>query len=371
MGDALSDVKDLIKPSKKGEGSKKFLEPALENSKFSCPVSMKVTQEQYEKDLKQTLLDLGYYVTSYPYNSDLLATNWAGMVSKATWFYYYEDGTRNAHNRYFIDHYNPELFLALAGMREGDQIHVGEFMMGIDDGQLLKITSVDVKDDLSIGAFSSNYVQECWRKATKKEIIDFFTKPLEEMPDLGSGYANDVVKGLLSEIENLKKENDELKGHTRMRRGYVDPYNKSDLPSLGEIKIREYPLTPEECYKVKDGTWYHCNGAEPHSPLKEALRETMGSEGYKESENKLSYELDWNFIEAMAKRMASNKDKYEPYNWTKPLHLQKLKEPLTRHFIEVMKGNYDEDGMENAHLFSIALNCMMINYQLKHNKIDE
>jgi len=40
--------------------------------------------------------------------------------------------------------------------------------------------------------------------------------------------------------------------------------------------------------------------------------------GYKESEGKLSYEFDWEFIESMAKRMSKNKSKYGPYNWKKP-----------------------------------------------------
>ena len=38
---------------------------------------------------------------------------------------------------------------------------------------------------------------------------------------------------------------------------------------------------------------------------------------YKETEGKLFYELDFEFITQMAERMASNKGKYEPYNWQK------------------------------------------------------
>ena len=84
----------------------------------------------------------------------------------------------------------------------------------------------------------------------------------------------------------------------------------------------------------------------------------------KESDNKLSYELDWNFIEAMAKRMEQNKGKYPPYNRQKPMDIEKLKQALLRHTIEVMKGNYT-DIEDLDHLSAIACNAQFIYYQLK------
>jgi hypothetical protein len=90
--------------------------------------------------------------------------------------------------------------------------------------------------------------------------------------------------------------------------------------------------------------------------------------GVKETEGKLNYELDWEFIQQMAERMSQNKGKYEPYNWKKPMDVEKLKQSLFRHVIEVMKGNYSDDGREFGHLESIALNSMMINYQLKNKQ---
>ena len=38
---------------------------------------------------------------------------------------------------------------------------------------------------------------------------------------------------------------------------------------------------------------------------------------------------------------------------------------MFRHVIEVMKGNYSDDSRDFGHFESIALNAMMINYQLK------
>lgn len=84
----------------------------------------------------------------------------------------------------------------------------------------------------------------------------------------------------------------------------------------------------------------------------------------KESDNKLSYELDRYFIEAMAKRMDQNKGKYPPYNRKKPMDIESLKQALLRHTIEVMKGNYN-DNEELDHISAIACNAMFIYYQLK------
>ncbi len=90
-------------------------------------------------------------------------------------------------------------------------------------------------------------------------------------------------------------------------------------------------------------------------------------EGIKEENGKLEYELDWEFIEGMAKRMSLNKGKYPPYNWRKGIDIEKLKNALARHFMEVMKGNIS-DEQEMGHLYALACNAMMIVAQQKINK---
>jgi hypothetical protein len=105
------------------------------------------------------------------------------------------------------------------------------------------------------------------------------------------------------------------------------------------------------------------------SDLPAHLRVTFTEEqkiGLKENTGKLSYELDFNFIESMAARMAKNKGKYEPYNWQKPIDIDQLKQSLFRHCMEVMKGNYEDEGDALGHLEAIAINAMIINYQLKN-----
>lgn len=84
--------------------------------------------------------------------------------------------------------------------------------------------------------------------------------------------------------------------------------------------------------------------------------------GYKENQNKLNYELDWMFIQGMAERMSSNKKKYAPYNWQKPMKIEEIKQALFRHVMEVMKGNFLDDGRKLGHLEAIALNSMFLFY---------
>ena len=90
---------------------------------------------------------------------------------------------------------------------------------------------------------------------------------------------------------------------------------------------------------------------------------------YKETEGKLHYELDFEFITQMAERMASNKGKYEPYNWQKLDNIADLKQSLFRHVLEVMNCNYKDDNREFGHLEAVAINAMFINYQLKRNSV--
>ena len=90
---------------------------------------------------------------------------------------------------------------------------------------------------------------------------------------------------------------------------------------------------------------------------------------YKETEGKLFYELDFEFIKQMAERMASNKGKYEPYNWQKLDNIEDLKQSLFRHVLEIMNGNYEDDNRAKGHLEAVAINAMFINYQLNRNEV--
>lgn len=89
-------------------------------------------------------------------------------------------------------------------------------------------------------------------------------------------------------------------------------------------------------------------------------------QGIKDNNGKLFYELDFRFIQAMAQRMADNKkDKYPRWNWKKSINIEELKQATFRHMIEVMEGNYDDEGKEFDHLVALSCNAMMLRYRLK------
>jgi len=87
------------------------------------------------------------------------------------------------------------------------------------------------------------------------------------------------------------------------------------------------------------------------------------------TQGKLNYELDFDFVTDMAKRMQKGKEKYKPYSWKNPTEIEDFKQGLFRHIIAVMKGEFEDDGQEFGHLSAIAVNAMMINYQLKQKKL--
>lgn len=85
------------------------------SKQFTCPVSMAVTEEQFNNDLRQPLIDLGYtinFLDSF-INSPILVTNYRknhNECSNSTIFWAIEN------SRHFIDTYNPQLFLTLASL---------------------------------------------------------------------------------------------------------------------------------------------------------------------------------------------------------------------------------------------------------------
>lgn len=89
----------------------------------------------------------------------------------------------------------------------------------------------------------------------------------------------------------------------------------------------------------------------------------------KEKENKLNYEIDWSFIEKMAQRMAMNKDKYDLYSWKKWDNIDEINQALTRHFINIQKGNYS-DEQKLGHYIAMAINSMFAVYHLERKELE-
>ena len=143
--------------------------------------------------------------------------------------------------------------------------------------------------------------------------------------------------------------NDNLEGFTNGKEYEVNDVEGKIIEVISNYELRKRFLS---------------SGFNKYFKLKEE-KETA----YKETEGKLFYELDFEFITQMAERMASNKGKYEPYNWQKLDNIDDLKQSLFRHVLEVMNGNYKDDNREFGHLEAVAINAMFINYQLKRNEV--
>jgi hypothetical protein len=153
--------------------------------KYKLNVVMKTTQEQFEKDLRKPLKQMG---------KDILVWGWENNYHYVTSFK--NDNTIGNYNSYnkhddtFIDHYNPELFLALAAMTDKEDGNVGEWwkftgngVYSFTHGKLYRQIGSTVN---APGAFIDNHGhtngfysinssnQECFVKATQEEIIKEF-----------------------------------------------------------------------------------------------------------------------------------------------------------------------------------------------------
>lgn len=147
--------------------------------KFITPVAMKVTQDEYERDLKEPLKILGY--TS---NDNVSINNhFEYLVTNFGQYHNYLDTWSNSGDRYFIKDYNPELFLALSAMQSNDMPIKGEYIRSLNSWYegvipkegIHKVTSIN-NDGFSIDGREDDIRQQtslgyvC--KATKKKLLN-------------------------------------------------------------------------------------------------------------------------------------------------------------------------------------------------------
>ncbi len=88
----------------------------------------------------------------------------------------------------------------------------------------------------------------------------------------------------------------------------------------------------------------------------------------KQSEGKLFYEIDWEFIEGMATRMALNKQngKYDRFGWRdNGVDISEMNQALVRHLIAILKGELQDDEQQYSHYYALACNSMLIVNSLK------
>ena len=88
---------------------------------YTQAVSMKCTQEQFESDLKQPLIELGYKIKIDNYT--ILTNNPEGCLGIISTVHH---TMKKCYNRHYIKKYNPELFLAICAMTDVPNGIVGE-----------------------------------------------------------------------------------------------------------------------------------------------------------------------------------------------------------------------------------------------------
>ena len=203
---------------------------------------MECTQKQYEKDLKQPLLDLGYREVCFTnwQDSNILTNtlnNQLGFISNIGRM------SKEKKDRYFIDHYNPELFLALAAMTEGDTGIKNEWW----------ISDKELTPQLYIN-FETN---SCWRKATKEELITQFSKSKKEEFVLPEMWCLKITKDNREFCRSLK--NNELgfqKNYTYHLGGYYSSISKEGCNGFANIPTGYSEITFEQFkkYVLKEKT---------------------------------------------------------------------------------------------------------------------
>lgn len=146
---------------------------------------------------------------------------------------------------------------------------------------------------------------------------------------------------------------------------------------MGEIfEVYKKMHHDKEHYIIKDNPTYlialkDCELVTKSSPCQNHDLETIKEESKptKITDNKLFYELDWEFIEGMAQRMFnSKKDKYTRFGWKNGVDRKELDQAITRHLIEIHKDNLDDDNQEYGHYYAIACNAMLAIHELKRKK---
>lgn len=168
-----------------------------------------------------------------------------------------------------------------------------------------------------------------------KEILE------EDLKQQGKGIAELSYQHLLPYYDDFKTE--------KLKRILLDEIHINKRNAINHIlELRNSKGAPSQI--IMDEA---CTGFNPFA-------------GKKESEGKLFYEFDWEFIEACAKRMQNNKGKYPAFNWCKKIDVKELIQAQNRHHIEVMKGNYKDGDEELGHLTSYMCNAMLIWHQLKN-----
>ena len=153
---------------------------------FKYSVAMVVTEEQFNKDLKQPLLEMGFENRTWGIWDDYRYKElWTNKKSKTLGNYFIDISGPY----YKIKNYNPELFLALAAMTNNEKGNIGEYWYFFGEqaelfkkGGLYKQIEPEINNSFALlddndtqNGFCGQNLQK-FRKATVEEIMEKFNK---------------------------------------------------------------------------------------------------------------------------------------------------------------------------------------------------
>ena len=187
-------------------------------TKFIQPVSMRVTQDQYLRDLREPLLRMGYLELGVAewVAAPVLVTNYAN-----TGFYISNtiNEYKKRHNRYFIPEYNPEYFLAVAAMTSETFGIIGEWWKCIEDethyftnGKLYKCVEKynNIFPTYRCNIFTKQgYIESAWHfryftKATLSDLINHYEPKINK--NTNNMELTEKEKEVLAKLVNKDNE---------------------------------------------------------------------------------------------------------------------------------------------------------------------
>ena len=158
------------------------------NYKFIQPVSMRVTKEQYERDLREPLLKMGYEEACMIYwDKNLFLATFSGVNNP------FMTNIKNGRG-FVIPEYNPKLFLAIAAMTDKETPIVGEWLVCIDEMAYI-ISGYKVGEFVKNG--NPNIELNWFRRATLQELIEKYTNQKQDI------MKKEITNEQFNELKNL------------------------------------------------------------------------------------------------------------------------------------------------------------------------
>jgi hypothetical protein len=198
--------------------------------KFKQPVSMPCNQGQFDEFLKEELYSIGikpFWMEPQRFHegNNIVVDNWAAAPNGC----YFSAPTSNCAETH-IPEFNPDLFLAIAAMSQGDEFCPGEWAVCLWKGStvlefegLYKVHHVD-DEFLYPEPYSDKrymYLKSDdgpnFRKATVGELTEYFTKPkAEKSPEPTSFFDQiaDIIKPKVHSQEPFKVNPETIKEFT-------------------------------------------------------------------------------------------------------------------------------------------------------------